>query len=129
MLRPQGCACTAIVLSCVLRAKTATGGGKTAGAVGSATECTCEHHMHPVQADLLLLNPMQGKLEEIYESFAPSAVDGSSSRSGAAKELQQLALRYSLPQELVEKVGAPPTMWTIIRWVRGCCCVCCCCCC
>jgi hypothetical protein len=59
---------------------------------------------------------IQGKLEEIYESLAPAAADGSSSR-GAAKQLQQLALRYSLPQELIEKVGAPPVMWSIIRLV------------
>ncbi|WIA38239.1 hypothetical protein OEZ86_001582 [Tetradesmus obliquus] len=50
-----------------------------------------------------------GALEEVYESFAPS---GSSTNS--SKQLRQLSLRYSFPRELVEKVGAPPTMWTII---------------
>jgi hypothetical protein len=78
------------------------------------TNLHCLLLLHPLLTDL------QGKLEEVYETFAPSAADpSSSSSSGAAKELQQLALLYSLPQELVEKVGAPPTMWTIIRWVTG----------
>ncbi|KAF6263057.1 hypothetical protein COO60DRAFT_1635480 [Scenedesmus sp. NREL 46B-D3] len=52
-----------------------------------------------------------GKLEEVFESFAPPPTGVS---SGGTKQLQQLALRYSLPQELVEKLGAPPAMWTII---------------
>lgn len=34
--------------------------------------------------------------------------------------LQQLALRFSFPQELVRLVGAPATMWTIIRYETGC---------
>eukprot|EP00879_Flechtneria_rotunda_P023008 GHRR01024320.1.p1 GENE.GHRR01024320.1~~GHRR01024320.1.p1 ORF type:complete len:406 (+),score=118.85 GHRR01024320.1:587-1804(+) len=41
-------------------------------------------------------------LERVYET-----------KSGAGA-LQQLALRYSFPQELVQQVGAPPIMWTII---------------
>jgi len=47
---------------------------------------------------------LQAKLEGIYES---------STRAG----LQQLALRYSLPDRLVKAVGAPPTLWTVIRSV------------
>lgn len=70
---------------------------------------------------------LQAHLEEVFETFAPASsgagaaagsadADGNSSTAG---ELLQLSLRYSFPQELVEKVGAPPTMWTVIRWEGG----------
>lgn len=81
---------------------------------------------------LLLLQHLanhQGALEEVFESLAPS-----SSSTNDSKQLRQLSLRYSFPRQLVEKVGAPPTMWTIIRcvdqtqhvwWVLHClCCLC-----
>jgi hypothetical protein len=54
----------------------------------------------------------------VYESFAPDGGSNGGSGSSDVKQLQQLALRYSPPAELVEKVGAPPTMWTIIRWAQ-----------
>lgn len=38
----------------------------------------------------------------MYESFTPTG------------ELQQLTLSSTFPSELVDKVGAPPVMWTII---------------
>jgi hypothetical protein len=53
----------------------------------------------------------------VYESFAAASGSSSDGSSNDGKQLQQLALRYSLPSELVEKVGAPPAMWTIIRCV------------
>lgn len=69
------------------------------------------------------LSYYQAHLEEIFESFAPNttaggaaaaAADGTTAGSSSA-QVVQLSLRYSFPQELVQQVGAPQTMWTIIR--------------
>lgn len=45
---------------------------------------------------------LQARLVGIYET-------------SSAAGLQQLALRYTLPQRLVREVGAPETLWMIIR--------------
>jgi hypothetical protein len=45
---------------------------------------------------------MQAKLVGLYETFS-------------AAGLQQLALRYSLPHHLVREVGAPESLWTLIK--------------
>jgi hypothetical protein len=44
---------------------------------------------------------VQAKLVGLYETFS---ADG----------LQQLAMRFSLPDHLVREVGAPETLWTLI---------------
>jgi hypothetical protein len=45
---------------------------------------------------------LQARLVGIYET-------------SSAAGLQQLALRYDLPQRLVREVGAPETLLTVIR--------------
>lgn len=56
---------------------------------------------------LLLEPPPQAQLEQVYETFTPSG------------DLQQLTLKSTLPQELVQYVGAPEALWTVITCPEG----------
>lgn len=72
------------------------------------TSCSDSHVMLPqgthtrAVTNVWVFSVTQARLVGIYET-------------SSAAGLQQLALRYTLPQQLVRQVGAPETLWTVIR--------------